>query len=99
MFDELREHSIKTYQKNTAAFQKLIERNVLLKTKVVQGDEFEKGDRKLLNFGHTVGHALEKQYNLLHGEAVSIGMAFAANLSQKMLAFKGAPKLIALIEK
>jgi len=65
----------------------------------VQGDEFEKGERKLLNFGHTLGHALEKQYNLLHGEAVSIGMAFAANLSQKMLAFKQTPKLISLIEK
>jgi 3-dehydroquinate synthase len=99
MFKELKENSIKTYQKNKIALQKLIQRNVLLKTSVVQGDEFERGERKLLNFGHTMGHALEKQYNLMHGEAVSIGMAFAANLSQKMMDFKGAPKLIALLQK
>ncbi|MEO6070599.1 MAG: 3-dehydroquinate synthase [Chitinophagaceae bacterium] len=99
MSKELKENSLKDYQKNKEAFKQLIKRNALLKTKVVQGDEFEKGERKLLNFGHTLGHALENQYNLMHGEAVSIGMAFAANLSQKMLGFKQAPKLITLIQK
>jgi 3-dehydroquinate synthase len=99
MFAELKEGTLQGFQKNKMALQKLIQRNVLIKTKVVQGDEFEKGERRLLNFGHTMGHALEKQYNLMHGEAVSIGMAFAAKLSQEILSFKSAPKLISLIEK
>ena len=63
----------------------LIQRNALLKTKVVQQDEFEKGDRKLLNFGHTLGHALENQYDFSHGQAVAIGMTYASSLSAKIL--------------
>jgi 3-dehydroquinate synthase len=65
----------------------------------VQGDEFEKGERKLLNFGHTLGHALEKKYNLMHGEAVAIGMAMAAGLSEKILSFKQTSRLISLLDK
>ena len=49
---------------------------VTIKKDVVVEDEFDYGLRQLLNFGHTIGHALEQysNYNLLHGEAVSIGM-------------------------
>jgi 3-dehydroquinate synthase len=99
LFKELQECSIKHYQHNKEDLQRLIKRNVLLKTKVVQGDEFERGERVLLNFGHTLGHALEKQYNLLHGEAVAIGMAFAAKLSEQLVSFKQAPKLISLLKQ
>ena len=70
----------------------------MLKTKVVKEDEFEKGKRRLLNFGHTLGHALEKQYELMHGEAVAIGMCFAAKLSSTLLPFKNADKLVGLID-
>jgi 3-dehydroquinate synthase len=99
MFKELENNSPKTYKKNASATVKLIRRNALLKTKVVQQDEFEKGERRLLNFGHTLGHALEKQYNLLHGEAVAIGIAFASRLSEKILDFKQSHRLITLLEK
>ncbi|MFN2456707.1 MAG: 3-dehydroquinate synthase [Chitinophagaceae bacterium] len=99
MFKELEQHSLKYYQKNKTALQKLIRRNALLKTKTVQQDEFESGDRRLLNFGHTLGHALEKQYNLLHGEAVSIGIAFAAKLSEKFTSFRQGHRVISLLEK
>ena len=75
----------------------MIRRNVLIKTKVVQSDEFEKGDRKLLNFGHTLGHALETQYELSHGEAISIGMAYASVISEKLLGFKSAERVTALL--
>jgi 3-dehydroquinate synthetase len=51
---------------------------VLIKTKVVVHDEFEQGERKLLNFGHTLGHAIENMYELSHGQAISIGMTYAA---------------------
>ena len=71
----------------------------MLKSKVVKEDEFEKDKRRLLNFGHTLGHAVEKQYELMHGEAVAIGMAFAAKLSAEMLNFKGADKLLKLIDQ
>ena len=98
MFKELEKHNITFYQKNKAALQKLLQRNAMLKSKVVKEDEFEKDRRRLLNFGHTLGHAVEKQYELMHGEAVAIGMVFAAKLSEEMLQFKSANKLIKLID-
>jgi 3-dehydroquinate synthase len=98
MFKELEARKIDFYQKNKAALQKLLQRNAMLKSKVVKEDEFEKDRRRLLNFGHTLGHAVEKQYELMHGEAVAIGMAFAAKLSAEMLHFKSADKLLKLID-
>lgn len=57
----------------------VIKRCVEIKRDVVSRDEFEKGERKLLNFGHTIGHAIEKCSNLTisHGNAVAIGMVIA----------------------
>ncbi|MDP8908036.1 MAG: 3-dehydroquinate synthase [Chloroflexota bacterium] len=61
----------------------MIRRNVALKAAVVAADERESGMRAILNFGHTFGHAIEASgYELLHGEAVSVGMAGAIRLSQ-----------------
>ena len=57
----------------------IIDKSLELKSKVVEIDEKEQGDRALLNFGHTFGHALESYFDysekLLHGEAVSLGMS------------------------
>jgi 3-dehydroquinate synthase len=78
---------------------KLIQRNALLKSKVVQQDEFEKGDRKLLNFGHTLGHALENQYELSHGQAISIGMTYACNISKQITGFKETERVVSVLEK
>jgi len=66
---------------------------------VVQNDEFEKGERRLLNFGHTLGHALENQYELSHGQAVAIGMTYASVISQKITGFKEAERVANLISK
>lgn len=52
----------------------IIEKSLLIKRDVVQKDPKEKGLRRVLNFGHTVGHAIESKYQLLHGECVGIGM-------------------------
>ncbi|MDQ4099191.1 MAG: 3-dehydroquinate synthase [Chloroflexota bacterium] len=61
----------------------MIRRNVALKAAVVAADERESGLRAILNFGHTFGHAIEASgYELLHGEAVSVGMDGAMRLSQ-----------------
>jgi 3-dehydroquinate synthetase len=99
LFRELEKNKLSFYQKNRAALIRLIQRNVLLKSGIVQNDEFEKGERQLLNFGHTLGHAIEKLYDLSHGQAISIGMATACILSEHYLDFKGTSRIISTLDK
>lgn len=99
MFRDLEAGSLKKYQGRKISVCKLIQRNAILKTKVVQQDEFEKGGRRLLNFGHTLGHALENQYELSHGQAISIGMAYASVISEKITGFKEADRVARLLLK
>lgn len=71
-----------------AGWEALIPPSLHIKKKIVEADPFEKGMRKALNFGHTIGHAiegfaLETDTPLLHGEAIAIGMACEAYLSAK----------------
>jgi 3-dehydroquinate synthase len=56
-------------------------RSISLKAKIVRRDEREAGERRKLNFGHTLAHALEKTAGVSHGESVGMGMAFAARVS------------------
>ena len=77
----------------------IIQRNALLKSAVVQKDEFETGDRKLLNFGHTLGHAIETQYEISHGQAVSIGMHYACKLSESLTGFRHTEKVAGLLSQ
>ncbi len=62
----------------------LIERSIKVKAEVVSGDLKESGLREILNYGHTLAHAIEKneRYKWRHGAAVSVGMAFAAELGR-----------------
>lgn len=99
MFTELEGSSLAHYQKKKTQAAELIKRNALIKTKVVLADEFESGERKLLNFGHTLGHALENQYELSHGEAISIGMTYAANLSRQLTGFRHPARVIELLDQ
>jgi len=64
----------------------LIVRSVEIKAEIVSRDEREEGLRKTLNFGHTIGHAVElvSGYSLLHGEAVAIGMALEGRLAEQI---------------
>jgi 3-dehydroquinate synthase len=64
----------------------LIARSVEIKADVVTRDEREGGLRKILNFGHTLGHAIESEsgYRLLHGEAVAIGMVLESALAERV---------------
>jgi 3-dehydroquinate synthase len=64
----------------------VIERAAAIKGEIVAADPLERGRRALLNFGHTVGHALEHAsgYRLLHGEAVAIGLACEAQLGERI---------------
>ncbi len=99
MFIELEKSSIGDLKKNKAALAKLIQRNFLLKTKIVQRDEFEKNERRILNFGHTLGHALETQYELMHGEAISIGMVAACRISEQLTGFNETERVFQLLKQ
>ncbi|TAD84030.1 MAG: 3-dehydroquinate synthase [Bacteroidetes bacterium] len=99
MFKQLQQHQLDQFKSKKLLLQQLIERNVLLKIKVVQQDEFEKADRKLLNFGHTLGHAFENQYQLPHGQAIAIGMVHAAHFSGQLADFRQTAALVALLEQ
>jgi 3-dehydroquinate synthase len=70
--------------KDEEVINKLVYDSVLIKSKVVEYDEREKGERRKLNFGHTFAHSFEKLTGILHGEAVSIGMVLASKLSVKL---------------
>ena len=99
MFAELEANNLKKYQSNKTLLCNLIERNALLKTNVVIKDEFEKGDRKLLNFGHTFGHAIENTYKLSHGYAVAVGMVMACMISESFQNFKHTNRVVEVIKK
>ena len=66
--------------------EEAVRRNVELKAAVVAEDEFERGRRKILNFGHTLGHAVEKRsgYSVPHGHAVAVGMVLAARAAERL---------------
>jgi 3-dehydroquinate synthase len=69
-----------------AAERELIERSVRIKARVVGEDLTEQGIREILNYGHTLGHAIERaeQYTWRHGEAISVGLVFAAALGRRL---------------
>jgi 3-dehydroquinate synthase len=99
MFKLLEENKLSTFQKDLTALAKLVQRNALLKTNVVVADEFETGERKLLNFGHTIGHAVENLYKIPHGHAVSIGMGVACKISEQVTGFKQSERVIAVLKQ
>ena len=71
---------------DTLSLDDLVRRNVEIKASFVCSDEHEHGQRKLLNFGHTLGHAVElcSDYTIPHGEAVAIGMALICRAAEKL---------------
>jgi len=74
------------FAKHAPALERLVRRSVEIKAAVVAQDEREQGRRAILNFGHTVGHAIEStsKYEVLHGEAVSIGMVYEGRLAESL---------------
>ncbi len=75
----------------TPVFTELVARNLQIKAGVVQSDERETGRRKTLNFGHTIGHAIEVacDYSMLHGECVGVGMRIEAAIATRLGAAAG----------
>lgn len=88
LFRYLEEHMTPILAGDREALAHIIARSCAIKAAVVSADEQEAGERAILNFGHTVGHAIEQAAGYgryLHGEAVGIGMAYAARLSLRHL--------------
>ena len=75
------ENSEKILDKDNEVLNYIIKRSIEIKADIVSKDEKEGGLRKILNFGHTFGHGIEKICKISHGEAVSIGMHMAFKLS------------------
>jgi 3-dehydroquinate synthase len=74
------------FAKHAPALERVVQRSVEIKAAVVAQDERENGKRAILNFGHTVGHAIEatSKYEVLHGEAVAIGMVYEGRLAESL---------------
>lgn len=86
-FQWLEEHMEQVLQLEPKALEYVVEKSCSIKAQVVQEDETEQGRRAILNFGHTIGHAVETLTGYTayrHGEAVSIGMVLAARLAVRM---------------
>jgi len=84
LFERLENVKLKTLRQDAAALESIIAESVKLKAEIVSSDERESGLRRVLNLGHTIGHALEAQSGyrrFLHGEAVACGMIAAARIS------------------
>ena len=81
LFDYLKTNRKKALARAPEVISYLVKHSVTIKSHIVQKDEFEGGLRRLLNFGHTVGHAVEKLEKIPHGAAVAKGMVIAAQFS------------------
>ena len=106
IWDEDLFDKISTWLDNPSSFpfEKAIIDAVKIKSEIVSKDENEKGLRIILNFGHTIGHAIESYYGyerIKHGEAVAIGMKCAGFISnrKRLLSLEAKNKLFSILEK
>jgi len=83
MFNDINLNFDKILKLDNDILPNLIFNNIKIKIRIVEKDENEQNERKKLNFGHTLAHAIEKHSNLSHGEAVAVGIVFASYLSFK----------------
>jgi 3-dehydroquinate synthase len=91
MFRQLEDVDLGPSRTGTIDFALLVRRNIEIKARIIADDEGDqKGKRALLNFGHTIGHAIERAANyhdIAHGDAVSLGMVAACKVSMKRTRF------------
>lgn len=86
LFQKLIDGHSQWVKRNPEFLQEVIYDSLLIKKEIVEADFQETGYRRILNFGHTVAHAIEllENYRIAHGEAVAIGMIVEANLSHRL---------------
>ena len=101
LFEMLEKNNLYQLQSDLTLTAFIIEKSIALKMKVVAEDETDVGNRRKLNFGHTIGHALERMHDIPHGHAISIGMIAACALSEKItgLHFTEAARIVKLLAK
>jgi len=101
LLDFLEQNPEALLQLQPQAIERIVADSVAIKSAVVTADEKESGLRRILNFGHTFGHALEPLLRISHGEAVSIGMVLAAGLSVRrgLLEPADAERIRALLQR
>jgi 3-dehydroquinate synthase len=99
-FEFIEANAAEILELSPGVIENLIHDAVRIKADIVERDELEKGERRKLNFGHTLGHAVESVTGMPHGEAVSVGMAAAAALSEKRGLITGddAKRIVGLLE-
>lgn len=104
-FEFLEKDYAKIFTQDADFLEKIITRSCELKAEIVARDELESGERMLLNFGHTFGHVFETEAGysdeILHGEAVALGMAMAAEMSQNLglLSAQESQQIVSHLEK
>jgi 3-dehydroquinate synthase len=101
LFEELERAPEKALLLERDFILRAVHESLRLKASIVEADEKETGIRRRLNFGHTIGHAVESVTDLTHGESVSAGMAFAADLSVRkgLLAGSERDRIMALLRR
>jgi 3-dehydroquinate synthase len=103
LFDYLEANLNEINSQQQLTLEEIIFKSVKIKAEVVEKDEKDLGLRNILNYGHTLGHAIESaaDFGIKHGEAVAIGMLIAASISTKigMLGIDDANRLRKLIER
>lgn len=84
-YEWLLDNMYEIHDRDISVLEEMVMRSCLVKKLVVEKDPKELGDRALLNFGHTIGHAIEKAMNfeMVHGECITLGMVAAAYISWK----------------
>ena len=86
ILDLIEADPVQAQNPHSAVLRELIERSIAVKARVVSEDLRESGPRESLNYGHTLGHAIElaERYQWRHGAAVSVGLVFAAELARSL---------------
>ncbi len=102
LFEIFENHQFDDFRKDSDLLSQAIERAVRVKAAIVERDEREAGERRLLNLGHTIGHAIEKcSRQMLHGEAVAAGMAVVTRyaVERGVCQAESAERIFALLDK
>jgi 3-dehydroquinate synthase len=103
LLNSLEEEAEAVRNGDMALLERIVAKACLIKKGIVEIDEMEKGLRRILNFGHTIGHAIEAEsgYSISHGEAISTGMVASAIISERLryLPSQDQEKITSLLRK
>ena len=102
LFNMLEECDMQSLQQNRELLSELVFRAIRVKADIVERDERETGDRRKLNLGHTLAHAIEKSSSKMnHGEAVAVGLAYIADAAQQgdLLTIEDKQRIVGVLEK